>query len=97
MIRFSSHCEKWRENIGPANEENCHRAIQWLTNLVAYGNTCTLDAIREAFTDKDINGIYLLTDGKPDNSTSLVLEEVRKLNKERKLSINVISFNCDEK
>lgn len=97
LIRFSSQCEKWKETIAEASEENCHRAIVWLTNLIAYGNTCTLDAIYEAFKDPNINAIYLLTDGKPDNSTSLVLEEVRHLNKERKISINVISFNCDEK
>jgi hypothetical protein len=50
-----------------------------------------------AFNDDGINAIYLITDGKPDNSTTMVLDEVRKLNAHRHLSINVVSFNCDEK
>ena len=53
--------------------------------------------IKMAFNDDGINAIYLITDGKPDNSTTMVLDEVRKLNAHRHLSINVVSFNCDEK
>jgi hypothetical protein len=56
-----------------------------------------LEALEEAFSDPEINAIYLVTDGKPDNSTTMVLEEVRKLNCDRNLSINTVSFNCDEK
>jgi von Willebrand factor A domain-containing protein 3 len=97
LIRYSNNVEKWREGIQESSEENCHRAIAWLSNFSAFGNTCTLDALAEAFHDININAIYLLTDGKPDNSTSMVLEEVRKLNSQRKLSINTISFNCDDK
>jgi hypothetical protein len=49
------------------------------------------------FEDDEINAIYMITDGKPDTSTSLVLDEVRKMNAHRHLSINVVSFYCEEK
>ncbi len=39
----------------------------------------------------------MITDGKPDNSTKLVLDEIRRINAHRNLIINVISFNCDDK
>jgi hypothetical protein len=39
----------------------------------------------------------MITDGKPDTSTSMVLDEVRKMNAHRHLSINVVSFYCEEK
>ena len=48
-----------------------------------------------AFSESDIDAIYLLTDGKPDTSTSLVLKEVATLNSERSVKVNTISFNCD--
>jgi uncharacterized protein with von Willebrand factor type A (vWA) domain len=97
FIRFSDRCEKWRDRLQEPTEENCHKAIAWLTSLTAHGNTCTLDALKEAFSDQEINAIYLITDGKPDNSTTSVLDEIRRMNFIRHLSINTISFNCDEK
>lgn len=96
LIRFANRCEKWRENMVEPNEDNCHRAIAWLAESTANGNTCTLDAIKEALDHQGIEAIYLLTDGKPDNSTMMVLEEVKKLNAVKKCSINAISFNCDD-
>lgn len=50
-----------------------------------------------AFRDPDIDGIYLLTDGKPDTSTSLVLREVAKMNEKRNITVNTISFNCTDR
>ena len=50
-----------------------------------------------AFEDKEIEAIYLLTDGKPDSSTSLVLKEVSRMNTERQVTVNTISFNCDDR
>lgn len=50
-----------------------------------------------AFQDKAIEAIYLLTDGKPDTSTSLVLRQVAQLNMDRLISVNTISFNCSDR
>jgi von Willebrand factor A domain-containing protein 3 len=97
FITFSNDVQKWRDRIVEANEENCHSCISWLSTLIAHGNTCTLEALKEAFSDETIDAIYLITDGKPDTSTNLVLSEVRKMNVDRKLSVNVVSFNCEEK
>ena len=45
----------------------------------------------------DTVGIYLLTDGKPDTSMSLVLNEVREMNSAKNIIINTISFNCPDR
>ena len=50
-----------------------------------------------AFEEPDIDAVYLLTDGKPDSSTALVLHEVEKLNTDRNVIVNTISFNCDDR
>ncbi|XP_045213175.2 von Willebrand factor A domain-containing protein 3A-like isoform X3 [Mercenaria mercenaria] len=95
LIRFSGNCEKWQDNIQPATQENCHSAIKWASTLKASGNTCTLEALQLAFDDPEIDSVYLLTDGKPDTSTSLVLREVAE-NTENLIPINTISFNCND-
>ncbi|GFR86394.1 von Willebrand factor A domain-containing protein 3A [Elysia marginata] len=96
LIRFSGTCSVWRDTVQPPTESNCHDAIGWVSHLVAGGNTCTLEALQLAFRDPDIDAIYLLTDGKPDTSTSLVLREVAKMNERRNISVNTISFNCTD-
>lgn len=50
-----------------------------------------------AFDDPDITAVYMLSDGKPDTSTSLVLKEVSEMNVERKIPVNTISFNCSDR
>lgn len=96
LIRFSGKCSVWRDAVQPPTESNCHDAIGWVSHLIAGGNTCTLEALQLAFRDPDIDAIYLLTDGKPDTSTSLVLREVAKMNERRNISVNTISFNCTD-
>ncbi|ESO87152.1 hypothetical protein LOTGIDRAFT_107324, partial [Lottia gigantea] len=96
LISFSGNCETWRDCIQVANEENCHDAVEWASVLTAEGNTCTLEALQLAFDDPDIEAIYMLTDGKPDTSTSLVLREVMAMNEERNIPVNTISFNCSD-
>ncbi|XP_006823607.1 von Willebrand factor A domain-containing protein 3A-like [Saccoglossus kowalevskii] len=96
IIRFSGNVEKWRHQIVDPLEENCHDAVRWVSTFVASGNTCTLEALYEAFNDRNIDGVYLLTDGKPDSSTSLVLKEIARLNTTRGVKIHTISFNCQD-
>ncbi len=96
FIRFSDRTEQWRETIVEPNEDNCHKAIAWLATLTAHGSTCTLEALCQAFEDESISSICLISDGKPDSSTELVLTEVKKMNLKRKLKIDVVSFNCED-
>ncbi|XP_059162068.1 von Willebrand factor A domain-containing protein 3A-like [Physella acuta] len=96
LISFSSKCLVWRDAVQKPTEKNCHDAIRWVSELLPNGNTCTLEALQLAFRDPDIDAIYILTDGKPDTSTSLVLREVAKMNEKRNLTVNTISFNCTD-
>nr|KAG5713595.1 hypothetical protein BaRGS_024643 [Batillaria attramentaria] len=96
IIQFSGACSKWRDSIQAPTEDNCHDAVRWTSQFAANGNTCTLEALQLAFDDKDMEAIYLLTDGKPDTSTSLVLREVARMNSDRLVTVNTISFNCSD-
>lgn len=55
MISFSAGCEKWRDHIQPASEENCHDAVRWASRFVATGNTCTLEAIEVSYCVHQMN------------------------------------------
>jgi len=47
--------------------------------------------------EDDSVGLYLLTDGKPDTSMSLVTTTVAELNTGRNIIVNTISFNCADR
>ncbi|XP_063727646.1 von Willebrand factor A domain-containing protein 3A-like isoform X2 [Symsagittifera roscoffensis] len=64
-------------------DQNCNDAVIWISKLKPARNTCTLEALKEAYKDPEVEGLYLLTDGKPDSSCSLVLKEVSKWRFER--------------
>lgn len=53
--------------------------------------------LQMAFDHSDVKSMYLLSDGKPDTSTSLVLREVSEMNTDRQVIINSISFNCEDR
>ena len=50
--------------------------------------------IQVAMEMAGVEGIYVLTDGKPNSSMSLVLERVSRMNSRGRVKINTISFNC---
>jgi len=52
---------------------------------------------RDATDAVDSFGIYLLSDGKPDTSMSLVMNKVAEMNAGRNVVINTISFNCPDR
>ncbi|PIK60484.1 putative von Willebrand factor A domain-containing protein 3A [Apostichopus japonicus] len=96
LIRFSGDIEPWRPVAVEPSDSNCHDAVRWVNSFVPAGNSCTLEALMAAFQDKRLEAIYLLTDGKPDTSTSKILGDVAEINTIRRVKINTISFNCDD-
>ncbi|XP_071488383.1 von Willebrand factor A domain-containing protein 3A-like [Diadema antillarum] len=96
IIRFSADIEPWRPAIVEPTDANCNDAVRWVSTFVPAGNTCTLEALSEAFRDRDVEAIYLLTDGKPDSSTSRVFREIAQVNTVRGVKVHTISFNCND-
>jgi len=52
---------------------------------------------QDAADAADSVGFYLLTDGKPDTSMSLVMKTVTEMNAGKNVVINTISFNCPDR
>lgn len=96
LIRFASEVVSWKPSLMSTSDDSCQDAVEWVSGFDANGSTRTLQALQMAFEDPEVQGIYLLTDGKPDNSTTMVLREVAKLNSGRNVRVHCISFNCDD-
>ncbi|XP_062444192.1 von Willebrand factor A domain-containing protein 3A [Rhea pennata] len=97
LLSFAENTESWRENLVEATDETCHDAVQWVSKFQAYGNTCILTALQKAFSFRDIEALYVLTDGKPDTSCSLILKEIERLRKKQDIKIHTISFSCTDR
>ncbi|KGL81052.1 von Willebrand factor A domain-containing protein 3A, partial [Tinamus guttatus] len=97
LLSFAENLESWREYLVEATDEACHDAVQWVSRLQAYGNTCILRALQKAFGFQDIEAVYVLTDGKPDTSCSLILKEIEKFRKRQDIKVHTISFSCTDR
>ncbi|KFZ53138.1 von Willebrand factor A domain-containing protein 3A, partial [Antrostomus carolinensis] len=97
LLRFAENTESWKECLVEATDETCHDAVQWASKFHAHGNTCILMALQKAFCFKGIEALYVLTDGKPDTSCSLILKEIERLRKKQDTKIHTISFSCTDR
>eukprot|EP00118_Oscarella_pearsei_P014633 m.126504 g.126504 ORF g.126504 m.126504 type:complete len:1106 (+) comp37900_c0_seq10:317-3634(+) len=97
VISFSGDSLAWRGKVVEAEEENCRDAIQFISGFKAEGNTNTLKALELALQIYDVDGVYLITKGRPDQSTEKVLEVITKCNEGKRIPINTVSFDCHDK
>ena len=75
----------------PTSATNLEAVAQWVDGLCAEGTTNTLQALEVAMTVPEAEGVYLLTDGRPDQPPHQVLARVQQL---PKIPVHTISFNC---
>jgi hypothetical protein len=78
----------------PATDRNKRAFGKFLEDVTTTGTSDPLPGIRLAMKQKP-DVIYLLTDGDFPNNNA-VLEEVRKLNADKKVKINTIAFVNDK-
>uniref|UniRef100_A0A2I3HRP8 von Willebrand factor A domain containing 3A n=1 Tax=Nomascus leucogenys TaxID=61853 RepID=A0A2I3HRP8_NOMLE len=97
LLSFAESLQSWQDTLVETTDEACHEAMQWVTHLQAQGSTSILQALLKAFGFHDLEGLYLLTDGKPDTSCSLVLNEVQRLREKRDVKVHTISLNCSDR
>ncbi|XP_066435302.1 von Willebrand factor A domain-containing protein 3B isoform X2 [Eleutherodactylus coqui] len=93
FVKFDSKVEAWKPKLAEVNEENMKEAWCWIKELQVGSSTNTLKAIQVAITDSNTQAVYLLTDGRPDQPTDVILDQVNILNQ---IPIHTISFNCND-
>uniref|UniRef100_A0A2K5KIF4 von Willebrand factor A domain containing 3A n=1 Tax=Cercocebus atys TaxID=9531 RepID=A0A2K5KIF4_CERAT len=97
LLSFAESLQSWQDTLVETTDAACHEAMQWVTHLQAEGSTSILQALLKAFSFHDLEGLYLLTDGKPDTSCSLVLNEVQRLREKRDVKVHTISLNYSDR
>lgn len=93
FVKFDSKVEAWKPKLAEVNEENIKEAWCWIKELQVGSSTNTLKALQVALTDGNTQAVYLLTDGRPDQPTDTILEQVNIVHQ---IPIHTISFNCDD-
>ena len=81
----------WRIGLVPTSPHNLEAVGQWMDGLCAEGTTNTQEALEVAMTVQEAEGVYLLTDGRPDQPAHQILARVQQL---PKIPVHTISFNC---
>jgi len=97
IYAFSSGVERWLEKgIGTASVQDRQEALTWIERLGAAGGTNLYDSVRQAFEDKDVDTIFILSDGEPTTGEVIdphrIREDVRRWNKHRGVKINTIAI-----
>lgn len=80
--------------VGSSQTHSRQLVLAFLGEHLSLSQTICLCALfQKAFSFHDVEGLYLLTDGKPDSSCSLILREVQRLKEKRDVKIHTISLN----
>lgn len=100
VYAFSSGVARWREeSAGTSDEASRAAAIEWVERLGAQGATNIYDSLKLAFADKDVDSIYLMSDGEPTNGEVIdphrIREDVAFWNKHRKIKIHTVAIGAN--
>lgn len=101
IITFNHDATPWQNTLVPNSSAMQREGFVFLDDLRPVGSTNIFDTLVLALRDKQVDTIYLLSDGAPTSGlivdTDRLLEEVRRINRLKKIRINTIGFNLEEK
>lgn len=66
VLQYSTSVNPWRPRLVPISAHTLGHAKQWVESLQAGGTSNLLDVLQLATTLPHVQGVYLLTDGRPD-------------------------------
>lgn len=92
VITFSSTTKIWQPKLVRATKKNKKSALAFLKEQQAGGGTNLFDALVAAFADKKTEAILVLSDGVPASAPKYILQEVKRMNKKRNITIYTVAF-----
>jgi HEAT repeat protein len=95
LIFFDDRIEPWHKQLVPIKQHlTVAQAI--VARLAPRGQTNIFDALDLAFQHKDVDTIYLMSDGEPSHGRVIepsdILREVKRMNRPRQIAIHCVSF-----
>jgi HEAT repeat protein len=96
IITFSSDVDHWLDGgVAEFSQSNKDEAKKFVAALGAGGATNLYDALKIAFTDKDVDTIFVLSDGEPTagevTDQFVIRERVQQWNEHRGIVIHTIA------
>jgi HEAT repeat protein len=96
MVVFSGGVDRWIDGgIAQSKEKAKTDAKTFVSRLGAGGGTNLYGALEVAFSDKDVDTIYIMSDGEPTNGDVVDQAEIRarvlQWNEHRKVVINTVA------
>jgi len=87
--------EKWVDGgLAAATQKNRDEAKSYIERIGANGGTNLYDAVELAFEDKDVDTIFIMSDGEPnlgkESDPVVIREHVKAWNEHRGIVINTI-------
>lgn len=100
VIAFSTGVTKWRDDISGSNTPAMRaQALQWVERLGANGATNLYDSLKQGFADRNVDMIYLMSDGEPTNGEVIdparIREDVAYWNRHRKVKIHTVAIGAN--
>ncbi|XP_033631480.1 von Willebrand factor A domain-containing protein 3B-like isoform X2 [Asterias rubens] len=93
LIRAAQDMVMFQPHAVPVSRDSLQNAMDWLRNLdsvAATTKTSACEGVRKAFEDKNIEAVYLFSEGTSANcNMELMLQKVR----DAPIPINVVAFN----
>ena len=96
VVAFSDELTVLSPRLIKAKGSSLKKAIQFVEGLEAGGETNSYGALKKAFADREVDTIYLLSDGSPtageETSLKLIADAVSQWNRYRGVRIHCIGF-----
>jgi hypothetical protein len=99
VIMFHTTIHPWRPSLQRLTKGNRAALGKYLLGLRPTGGTNIFDALEKALEDKEVDTIFLLSDGSPGSgkfvATDDIVREIRRLNQTRRVAIHCVSIGRD--
>ncbi|MHC4820045.1 MAG: vWA domain-containing protein, partial [Planctomycetota bacterium] len=96
---FESQVTRWKKKLVPVTRRSRAALKGYLQNKSERGGTNLFDALEMALLTKEVDAIYLLSDGSPNEGKFVrhddILRAVRKLNRLRRITIHGIALGYE--
>lgn len=99
LIFFSTEVTAWKDAMVKMDDFTRTSALDYVSRQGPGGATAIYDALRRVFDDRDVDTIFLLTDGEPQGGTEndpfRIREEVLRWNLTRGIEIHCVSIGSE--
>ncbi|MBK9386881.1 MAG: HEAT repeat domain-containing protein [Planctomycetes bacterium] len=97
VLAFSSGIQPWlKDGIALRGKQSKKDALEFVDRLGAMGATNLYDTLKLAFQDKDVDTIFILSDGEPTNGEVIdpyrIRQDVAEWNRHRGIDIHAVSI-----